>query len=370
MEIIDILQEEHLVKIDGDKLGKFYIVGGVDELRQNLYKMLDSLIGNTNNPDSHKHYVMAWKKYKYYYIVYYSSSNDNDLFPNFKSREIKLSEVLRGKYGLAVYNTKKSTTYRLQPKDTRNYKIEIPYSELKNAIIELLKTDHSLTFIDSIKSYDQHLEDGLFYRGHTSYNYKLLPSLFRGDHKKNEIAYFDEFKNYCKKDLIGKNDYEVLTYMQHYGLPTRLLDITDDRYVALFMACTNIFGEASSIEDIGEVFSFKEIDSIEDYNSETISELVALTRKSTEDKEIKEVFKKPHFIEYKDIEENQRLSKQRGSFILFGFDDNPSIEGKSVYVINKIDILKELDKKGYNEMSLVPEMEHICHYIKQKYELA
>ena len=36
-------------------------------------------------------------------------------------------------------------------------------------------------------------------------------------------------------------------------------------------------------------------------------------------------------------------------------------------VINQERILEELDKKGYNEKNLVPELEHVCHYIREKY---
>ena len=44
---------------------------------------------------------------------------------------------------------------------------------------------------------------------------------------------------FLSKPLDKKNDWEVLFFMQHYGIPTRLLDWSENPFVALYFALTS-----------------------------------------------------------------------------------------------------------------------------------
>ena len=81
----------------------------------------------------------------------------------------------------------------------------------------------------------------IWFRGHGSSKYMLKPSLLRtrtGIDKEMEL--FSEFKRLSTN--IGaeyKNEWNALVDMQHYGIPTRLLDWTNNLGIALYFASSS-----------------------------------------------------------------------------------------------------------------------------------
>lgn len=80
----------------------------------------------------------------------------------------------------------------------------------------------------------------LWYRGHPNSKFYLLASLLRyknGLDKEQQL--FGDFKRFSDRILRRKeSDWETLFDMQHYGVPTRLLDWSETFGVALFFAAT------------------------------------------------------------------------------------------------------------------------------------
>lgn len=97
------------------------------------------------------------------------------------------------------------------------------------------------------------------FRGQADVDYKLLPYIGRDRESKFSITILNEERNlidtakYKMLDVF-RNDLspiELLALLQHHGIPTRLLDVTENALVALYFACCNEY------EKDGEVFAFR-----------------------------------------------------------------------------------------------------------------
>lgn len=91
--------------------------------------------------------------------------------------------------------------------------------------------------VEIVKSKNSNRE--IFYRGQTSTSYSLLPSIFRNTNlRTKEKEMIDELERLCPISFEGLSSIlDRLVEMQHYSLPTRMLDISHNALVALLFAC-------------------------------------------------------------------------------------------------------------------------------------
>jgi len=265
-----------------------------------------------------------------------------------------------------------------------------------------------LNILDDIKFSKDYI---YFYRGHSDYTFKLEPSIYRNNGLiDNEDKIFREIILRCPDDFQDSTvTFQKLVKMQHYSLPTRLLDITENSLTALFFACQD------SNTD-GEVIIFKiHKNDIKYFDSDTVSILSNVSKLSSSFKieqnesnditefnkqdNIKlllhEIQQEKHFFSpvinpihlqsvlcVKPKLDNQRIIRQEGAFFLFGIENikescaNFPIEkiyypNSSRLIINsskKEIILKQLKRLGINNSSIFPEIDNIAKDIKETYE--
>lgn len=116
-----------------------------------------------------------------------------------------------------------------------------------------------------------------FFRGQCNATWKLLPSLFReigslGEIEKNvkriqhstwgtyfqeEQFLIQEAERLSPESFVScRNDISRMAVAQHYGIPTRLLDVSENALVALYFATESFVTEKEGEAD-GKVFVFR-----------------------------------------------------------------------------------------------------------------
>jgi hypothetical protein len=134
---------------------------------------------------------------------------------------------------------------------------------------------------DAITKKSHHL---FFYRGHGEQITDILPVLFRKVSRKKEEHLF--FKNAIKEHpslfCDDKTTLEKLVRMQHYGIPTRLLDITQNPLVALYFACCDKNNKKN-----GEVVVLSKYSrNVKYYDSDAVSILSNLCKLAGKEKDL------------------------------------------------------------------------------------
>jgi len=102
-------------------------------------------------------------------------------------------------------------------------------------------------YVGIIEQHQSRSKKSLWYRGCNDSNHQLLPSLYRHDSVKGaaDLATLEEhlILRFRQRSIpfaprpLG-DEWDVLFLMQHYGIPTRLLDWTENPFIGLFFSVT------------------------------------------------------------------------------------------------------------------------------------
>lgn len=273
---------------------------------------------------------------------------------------------------------------------------------------------------DSLESFLGFLSGGdieanteTFFRGHEDWKFDLTPSLLRKQ-ESGAWQYLPHEDRLCKELLIAYHEefqddqyrFDELVRMQHYGLPTRLLDITSNPLVALYFACAETPADPA-LE--GEVIVFRVADDrVKYYDADTVSCIANLSKLTHEQKNNLDLRKpledfnatpeagkllhhirseKGYFearIRPEDLgsilcvkakRTNDRIKSQSGAFLLFGQDatlpetGQEGIRIERIGVTNKAEILKQLDRININATTVYPSIDQTARHLKARYQM-
>lgn len=130
-------------------------------------------------------------------------------------------------------------------------------------------------------------EYGLFFRGEKRVYFKteLHPYIYRDNYIKHEDIIFRETKRFNEHEFFSdKTTFDVLSRIQHYSAPTRLLDISEDLLSAIYFAIMEIDDKKLENKEKKEVenaviYIFKVKNSkLKYYDSDSISVISNLSK--------------------------------------------------------------------------------------------
>ena len=222
----------------------------------------------------------------------------------------------------------------------------------------------------------------LWFRGHTTANWKLQPSAYRDDY-----TFGDEFSRYLQFIVKAKSRYPNcphendfmgwLQLMRHYGLKTRLLDWSRSPLVALFFAIEKKQDDENGILWICKPYllnhrSLNRIHAvIVSYRDHTTSPVYhclenAFNPSCRENNPSDFYAIYPH-------ETDTRITNQQSTFTLHGnetpLEDHPNaseILGRLYFTPkNRINLISELSILAVDKTYLFPDLEHLAYEINK-----
>lgn len=148
--------------------------------------------------------------------------------------------------------------------------------------VKEIKVNSVAEFVARLAELDREGDTEIFYRGHANRDWKLIPSILRTPDgpEKEHLLFRDMVAHEPQSFSECRSALDYLVQMQHYGLPTRLLDVTMNPLVALYFACEGATPHPAD----GAVYHFALSEQkVKHYDSDTVSVLANLAKCASKD---------------------------------------------------------------------------------------
>jgi len=224
-------------------------------------------------------------------------------------------------------------------------------------------------------------KDPFWFRGHGNPEWTLTPSAlrFRSEAQRNKaLQLLSEFRRYVEirlpKPPSADDELQWVQLARHYGLPTRLLDWTQNAAVALYFACLEP-GKDGAVFVINPIDLNSRVDRHRprvfdaQHDAGLIGKYLRLTGRLRS--------RGRWTIAVNPVWNSERIILQQGVFTLHGNRDFTLKSGQASSLValpvlseHKEALMGELERVGVSEMSIFPEPEHVCSYLTRREGLA
>jgi hypothetical protein len=278
---------------------------------------------------------------------------------------------------------------------------------------ERLEATNATSYLEKIFSLSELRESPRCYRGHADGSWALKPSIMRNVQQDAENRIFSELMLEAPAEFASdRSMFDKLVRAQHYGLPTRLLDVSLNPLVGLYFACNE--KEYDSLDGVVKVFDFVP-GRVKFADSDAVSLICNLARRSDSEREslldkqgevqvaaekakfrkmpaVKRLIQfvrieKSYFLNQVEptdlfryyfvypIKNNRRVIAQSGAFIAAGLLRFSALERSTSFTLHQIHIpaackdhiRRELDTMNINSRTMFPEIEFTSEYIRDKW---
>lgn len=310
---------------------------------------------------------------------------------------------------------------KLKTKELKEYYTNASNEFLINNVYDYLKI---VDVLQNEKNKDRNaLLKDYYFRGVSNKNWELLPSLVVNDLEYYEPIMIEEFIKAYPSEFDVQDSFEIIAKMQHYGLPTRILDFTSNPLVALYFACSDLMQSGAEGKVVVTLPRKDVYDGLDKYIDliYTVHDHDFLASHLSENKgnlytylgmvyiPNAMYFKIPSYITERekrqssvfmlfanniyDMEKDSCISEEEAAYLILGEDYykehygnensilrlHPTLKRltKKQYRMNfaeivipakeKENILKQLSNIGIRKNYLFPEMEYTAEHIKNKY---
>ena len=279
------------------------------------------------------------------------------------------------------------------------------------SLIEKLKSNYTYELpIGATPALGKHVyEPHFIFRGHSDHeNYLMLPSAFRWKEIAlgHSVTVYSQMEHNILNDFISEAcrfvqdvpEEDIASWLEiarHFGVPTRLLDFTENPLVALYFACSESPQKDASVWIINKPAYNKKF-FLESYLVQTTKSQTIVSQIISQEiicQDYQQHVENPQYIQfpwiYKPHYHAERMNLQSSVFMIWGakrqpltdfleendymVDNQPNNSERGiVYHVDissehKIGLLRQLDSLGINEKFVYPGIEGVGRYIREKY---
>lgn len=225
----------------------------------------------------------------------------------------------------------------------------------------------------------------VWFRGQTDKSWHLIPRIYRsGGDGRFERELIRDFRLQSSRFLgnVPTEELERLFIMQHYGVPTRLLDWTESHLCALYFAVLDYSNQSDACVWVLDAWSLN-LAVLDQQTIPTVEHPALRPYELRSDPKVVERYVNANYpLAVRPSRDTPRIIAQRGCFTVHGcrtdgldnIIEELRVEGKSVRIAkieiegtSKLALLKQLHLCGFSHSVLFPEMEALSKEICFRY---